>query len=78
MREQRLDIEYYLDENEVGDIVIADLQEYVLTLTEFLKKPDYEDAKIDAKKLTHVKAVLKMYMDRQEYRDFIKTLWRGI
>ena len=74
MREQRLDIEYYLDENEVGDIVIADLQEYVLTLTEFLKKPDYEDAKIDAKKLTHVKAVLKMYMGRQEYRDFIKTL----
>jgi cob(I)alamin adenosyltransferase len=74
MMEQRLDIQYYLDEDEVRDIVITDLQEYILTLTNFLKTPDYEDAKIDAKKVKHLKEVLKAYMDRQEYKDFIKSL----
>jgi hypothetical protein len=74
MMEQRLDIQYYLDEDEVKDIVITDLQEYILTLTNFLKTPDYEDAKIDAKNVIHLKAVLKAYMDRQEYKDFIKSL----
>jgi|LakMenEpi03Aug12_release.lakeMendotaPanAssembly.Ray.scaffolds.fasta_scaffold3929580_1 hypothetical protein len=74
MSEQRLDIQYYLDEDEVRDIVITDLQEYILTLTDFLKTPDYEDAEIDAKKVIHLKEVLKAYMDRQEYKDFIKSL----
>ena len=74
MSEQKLDIEYYLDEDEVRDIVITDLQEYILTLTGFLKTPDYEDAKLDAKKVIHLKEVLKAYMDRQEYKEFIKSL----
>jgi hypothetical protein len=74
MSEQRLDIQYYLDEDEVRDIVITDLQEYILTLTNFLKTPDYEDSEIDAKKVIHLKEVLKAYMDRQEYKDFIKSL----
>jgi len=75
MMEQTIRNEYIvLSEEEVREVVITDLMNYVECLVDFLKEPDYEDAKIDAKKLTHVKAVLKMYLDRQEYRDFIKTL----
>jgi hypothetical protein len=74
MSEQRIDIQYYLDEDEVRDIVITDLQEYISTLTEFLKTPDYEDAEIDAQKVIHLKEVLKAYMDRTEYEEFIEEI----
>ena len=74
MSDQRIDIQYYLDEDEVRDIVITDLQEYISTLTEFLKTPDYEDAEIDVQKVIHLKEVLKAYMDRTEYEEFIEGL----
>jgi protein-arginine kinase activator protein McsA len=75
MIEQTIRDEYIvLSEIEVQEVVATDLMRYIKCLVEFLKEPDYEDAALDRVKLKHLKAVLKCYITRQEYREFIKNI----
>lgn len=75
MMEQIIRDEYLvLSEDEVRDVVATDLMRYIECLVGFLKEPDYEDADGDKVMLKHLKAVLKAYVSRAEYREFLKEL----
>jgi di/tripeptidase len=65
-------IDLYMDE--VQEIVIEELKKYCTLLIEFEKDPPYEDVDKNKPLIKHIKGVLKAYMDRQEYKDFIKSL----
>jgi tRNA C32,U32 (ribose-2'-O)-methylase TrmJ len=74
MGSQTIAMNYELDEEEINEIIIEDLKDYIRCLIGFLKEPDYEDAKKDKVMVKHLKAVLKAYMDRTEYKEFLEEL----
>ena len=72
-----IDIQYEIDEYEVQEIVIEDLQEQTKLLLEFLSDPEHyeeEERQETIESIVHLKAVLKMYMDRTEYKDFLEEI----
>jgi len=74
MSNQTIDIRYELDESEINDIVITDLQEYYELILEFLKDPECEDVEHRQAMATHIKAVLKAYMDRDDFIDYMEGI----
>jgi hypothetical protein len=74
MSNQAIDIRYELDESEINDIVITDLQEYYELNLEFLKDPKCEDVEHRQATATHIKAVLKLYMGRNEFIDYMEGI----
>jgi hypothetical protein len=77
MISKTIDIEYVIDEYEVQEIVVEELQEYIKLLHEFLSDPEHyeeEERQQTLEDVVHLKAVLKMYMDRTEYKDFLEEI----
>jgi hypothetical protein len=77
MISKTIDIEYVIDEYEVQEIVVEELQEYIKLLHEFLNDPEHyeeEERQQTLEDVVHLKAVLKMYMDRTEYKDFLEEI----
>ena len=77
MISKTIDIEYVIDEYEVQEIVVEELQEYIKLLHEFLSDPEHyeeEERQQTLEDVVHLKAVLKMYMDRTEYKDFLEEV----
>jgi hypothetical protein len=77
MSNKIIDIQYEIDEYEVQEIVIEDLQEQTKLLLEFLSDPEHyeeEERQETIESIVHLKAVLKMYMDRTEYKDFLEEI----
>ena len=75
--EQTITINYELHEDEVSEIVIEELQRYIRLLLEFLSDPDHyeeEERQETLEDVEKLKAVLKMYMDRTEYEEFLEEL----
>jgi hypothetical protein len=72
-----IDIQYEIDEDEVQEIVVEELQEYIKLLLKFLSDPEHyeeEERQKTIESVVHLKAVLKMYDGRSEYEEFIKSL----
>jgi hypothetical protein len=77
MISKTIDIECVIDEYEVQEIVVEELQEYIKLLHEFLSDPEHyeeEERQQTLEDVVHLKAVLKMYMDRTEYKDFLEEI----
>jgi hypothetical protein len=77
MISKTIDIEYVIDEYEVQEIVVEELQEYIKLLHEFLNDPEHyeeEERQQTLEDVVHLKAVLRMYMDRTEYKDFLEEV----
>ena len=78
MISKTIDIQYEIDEDEVQEIVVEELQEYIKLLLEFLSDPEHyeeEERQETIERVVHLKAVLKMYAgSRDEYEEFIKEL----
>jgi hypothetical protein len=77
MSNKIIDIQYEIDEYEVQEIVIEDLQEQTKLLLEFLSDPEHyeeEERQERIEDVVHLKAVLRMYMDRADYKAFIKEI----
>lgn len=78
MISKTIDIQYEIDEDEVQEIVVEELQEYIKLLLEFLSDPEHyeeEERQETIESVVHLKAVLKMYAgSRDEYEEFIKEL----
>ena len=77
MSEHTIEINYELNEEEVQEIVINELQDYVRLLHEFLNDPEHyeeEERQETLEDVVHLKAVLRMYMDRTEYKEFIEEV----
>jgi hypothetical protein len=78
MISKTIDIQYEIDEDEVQEIVVEELQEYIKLLLEFLSDPEHYEEKErqeTIERVVHLKAVLKMYAgSRDEYEEFIKEL----
>ncbi|MGI9214531.1 MAG: hypothetical protein ACR2HS_02415 [Gammaproteobacteria bacterium] len=76
---QTLEINYELDREEIDLVVINELQDYVRLLHEFLSDPDHYEEEERHERLEdviHLKAVLRMYMDRDEYKEFLQEVER--
>ena len=77
MGNRTIKLHYELDDSEVYEIVTTELQEYIKLLQEFLKDPEHydEDERLETiENVIHLKAVLRMYMDRTEYKEFIEEI----
>jgi hypothetical protein len=77
MSEHIIEINYELNEEEVQEIVINELQDYVRLLHEFLSDPEHyeeKERKETIKNVKTLKAVLKMYMGRTEYKEFLQEV----
>ena len=77
MIEHTIQINYELGEDEVEEIVLNELQSYVRLLHEFLDDPEHyeeEERQETLEDVVHLKAVLRMYMDRSDYEEFIEEL----
>lgn len=66
------EVELYMDE--VQQVVAAELKNYIGILTEFKNDPLYEDETSNKTAIKHLKAVLKKYISRDDYKNFIKSL----
>jgi hypothetical protein len=74
---QTLEVNYELDDEDVDYVVINELQSYVRLLNEFLSDPEHyeeEERQERLEDVVHLKAVLRMYMDRTEYKEFIEEI----
>lgn len=74
---QTLEVNYELDDEDVDYVVINELQSYVRLLNEFLSDPEHyeeEERQKTLEDVVHLKAVLRMYMDRTEYKEFIEEI----
>ena len=78
MISKTIDIQHEIDEDEIQEIVVEELQEYIKLLLEFLSDPEHyeeEERQETIERVVHLKAVLKMYAgSRDEYVEFIKEL----
>ena len=78
MISKTIDIQHEIDEDEIQEIVVEELQEYIKLLLEFLSDPEHyeeEERQETIESVVHLKAVLKMYAgSRDEYEEFIKEL----
>lgn len=76
-RPQTLEVNYELDEEDVDYVVVNELQSYIRLLNEFLSDPEHyeeEERQETIEDVVHLKAVLRMYMDRTEYKEFIEEI----
>ena len=76
-RPQTLEVSYELDDEDVDYVVINELQSYIRLLHEFLSDPEHyeeEERQETLEDVVHLKAVLRMYMDRTEYKEFIEEV----
>ena len=76
-RPQTLEVNYELDEEDVDYVVVNELQSYVRLLNEFLSDPEHyeeEERQETIEDVVHLKAVLRMYMDRTDYKEFIEEV----
>lgn len=76
-RPQTLEVNYELDEEDVDYVVVNELQSYIRLLSEFLSDPEHyeeEERQETIEDVVHLKAVLRMYMDRTEYKEFIEEI----
>lgn len=76
-RPQTLEVSYDLDEEDVDYVVVNELQSYIRLLNEFLSDPEHyeeEERQETIEDVVHLKAVLRMYMDRTEYKEFIEEI----
>lgn len=74
---QTLEVSYELDEEDVDYVVVNELQSYIRLLNEFLSDPEHyeeEERQETIEDVVHLKAVLRMYMDRTEYKEFIEEI----
>lgn len=74
---QTLEVSYELDEEDVDYVVVNELQSYIRLLKEFLSDPEHyeeEERQETIEDVVHLKAVLRMYMDRTEYKEFIEEI----
>lgn len=74
---QTLGFNYELDDEDVDYVVINELQSYVRLLNEFLSDPEHyeeEERQKTLEDVVHLKAVLRMYMDRSDYKEFIEEI----
>ena len=74
---QTLEIYYELNDEEVDRVLINELQDYIKLLHEFLSDPEHyeeEERQETLEDVVHLKAVLRMYMDRTEYKEFIEEV----
>lgn len=72
-----LDIGYELDQDEIEEIVVEELKSYIKLKLEFLSDPEHyeeEERQETLEDVVHLKAVLSMYMDRTEYKEFLEEL----
>lgn len=77
MGPQTLEVNYELNEEEIDQVVINELQEYIKLLHEFLSDPEHyeeEERQETLEDVVHLKAVLRMYMDRSDYKEFIEEV----
>jgi hypothetical protein len=77
MSEHTIEINYELNEEEVQEIIINELQDYIKLLHEFLSDPEHyeeKERKETIKNVKTLKAVLRMYMDRSDYKEFIEEV----
>ena len=78
MISKTIDIQHEIDEDEIQEIVVEELQEYIKLLLEFLSDPEHyeeEERQETIEDVVHLKAVLKMYAgSRTEYEEFIESL----
>lgn len=74
---QTLEIYYELNDEEIDQVLINELQDYIKLLYEFLSDPEHyeeEERQDTLEDIVHLKAVLRMYMDRTEYKEFIEEV----
>ena len=74
---QTLEINYELNDEEVDQVLVNELQDYIKLLHEFLSDPEHyeeEERQETLEDVVHLKAVLRMYMDRTEYKEFLEEL----
>ena len=69
-----IDISYELHKDEMCEIVVEDLKDAYKTLIEKTRDINDEDADDAQIKADHILAVLKYYMDRSEFKDFMEEL----
>lgn len=77
MGSQTIAMSYELNDEEVDQVLINELQEYIKLLLEFLSDPEHyeeEERQKTIEDVVHLKAVLRMYMDRTEYKEFIEEI----
>lgn len=74
---QTLEVSYELDEEDVDYVVVNELQSYIRLLKELLSDPEHyeeEERQETLEDVVHLKAVLRMYMDRSDYKEFIEEV----
>jgi hypothetical protein len=74
---QTLEINYELNDEEVDQVLVNELQDYIKLLHEFLSDPEHyeeEERQETLEDVVHLKAVLRMYMDRTDYQEFLEEL----